>query len=620
MDKTFKFKLNRDRVTVYHVLCSIVSLAIVFLAFLTFYYYDFSDTLDNAVLLAKSIFHHDIDHYYEYAALNKAPGTKYSANYNIFLYGIFMVWNLPTIIAHKANGLDYMSSSIALLWCKSLILLANFGIVFVLNKIFKLYVKNDDDRIIGNRMFLVNCCTLLGSMIACQYDNLSIFLMLLGIYFYLKNKDLGFYLSFLFAIPLKSFAIFIFIPLLLLKEKNIIKIGIKTAFVCLFQIALGLPFRNEPYYKLALDSQNRDAMNLLLESRISIVHVSINLFAVSLLAVCVFAYMHKEKDDEKNPYVPLYYSFAAISTIVLFVFIRTYWIILIVPFSLLVALFNPSKRRVNLLIWTVASFSFTVKSLMSHWIYSIPEHTNILLLRKLELVPDPTVVKYGSIGAFFEYYDLFKYSDLFFSIFFCGIVLLLVLNFPTSKNIKIWKDDSQAEKIEWWIEPLQIAMALGIVMLIIFSNIKTTTPAIVSTSTERSGEYTLGITYSNSYELAFSPSEDSVIHSIAFYPRNAYTGRENRSTLSVTIIDKDTNEVLCENIIGVCIIENNKVYRISVDNIPVNAGGHYAVQFTPHNGDTSIVSLERTYSMPDDNTYCSVNGERMDSMFAIEIR
>ena len=77
-----------------------------------FYYTDFSDTLDNSVMLFEVIEKGKILSFYKYAAENAHFNTVYTANYNIFLYFIFMIWNLPTILINRLNPFDYMNSYI----------------------------------------------------------------------------------------------------------------------------------------------------------------------------------------------------------------------------------------------------------------------------------------------------------------------------------------------------------------------------------------------------------------------------------------------------------------------------------------------------------------------------
>ena len=72
-------------------------------SFLMFYYTDFSDTLDNSIILAECVLDGDI-------------------------------WNLPVIMEHRLMGYNYMYSLRSLLWCKTLILVALIFCAIIIQK------------------------------------------------------------------------------------------------------------------------------------------------------------------------------------------------------------------------------------------------------------------------------------------------------------------------------------------------------------------------------------------------------------------------------------------------------------------------------------------------------
>ncbi|MBO4389655.1 MAG: hypothetical protein J5825_02195, partial [Lachnospiraceae bacterium] len=78
---------------------------------------------------------------------------------------------------------------------------------------------------------------LYSQFIFCQYDIFTVFFVLLGIYFYLKGDLLKFALLFGFAITFKYFALAIFVPMLLLKEKNPLKILLYLILAAVIPVA-----------------------------------------------------------------------------------------------------------------------------------------------------------------------------------------------------------------------------------------------------------------------------------------------------------------------------------------------------------------------------------------------
>ena len=57
------------------------------------------------------------------------------------------------------------------------------------------------------------------------YDIVALYFAIIGLDYYFKGNTKKFTICFMFAIPLKFFALLIFIPLVLLREKRILKIA-----------------------------------------------------------------------------------------------------------------------------------------------------------------------------------------------------------------------------------------------------------------------------------------------------------------------------------------------------------------------------------------------------------
>ncbi|WP_251492995.1 hypothetical protein [Otoolea muris] len=89
-------------------------------------------------------------------------------------------------------------------------------------------------------MFLSSAALFVIVFVVSQVDGFALFLLLLGFYFYLKGNGKAFLLCYMIAMPSKMFAVFLFLPLVLLKEKRI---------PCIFA-ALALSFSGSIFSKL----------------------------------------------------------------------------------------------------------------------------------------------------------------------------------------------------------------------------------------------------------------------------------------------------------------------------------------------------------------------------------
>ena len=148
---------------------------------------------------------------------------EYSAAYDFLIYIIFAIWNFPLWICRKFWGVEYpLNSFLGIMWAKSIVILFYVLTMVVLQKILKKCSFNNKKLFIVLMTTSIFVSAYLG-MVG-QYDIITIFFMLLGIYYLICDRFLLFVLLFSIAIPTKVFALIAFVPILLLYEKRIIKV------------------------------------------------------------------------------------------------------------------------------------------------------------------------------------------------------------------------------------------------------------------------------------------------------------------------------------------------------------------------------------------------------------
>ena len=573
--------MNKDKVI------NIVSYILIFIilasSFSIFYYMDYSDTLDNSVMLAESIKKGELSKYYQYAAENANQDTVYSANYEVSLYGIFMLWNLPTVILHMSNGFDYMNSTFALLWCKALILVCLLGTSYILKKIISLYVS--DKKIIGliQKLFLAGSCVIVPSMIACQYDIISLLFMLIGLYSFIKGKNKLFLISFMIAIPLKTFALFIFIPLVLIKEKRIPFIILNCAFVMILQVVFKLPFLGDVWYNICMSTQNRDAIELIIKRNISLGNYSVNLFLFVFVAICIYAYKIK-KEEDNYLYKVIYIVSAAMASFIIFVPIRSYWVILLVPFVLMIVLFNRKYFRINMLLYIIGTACYSIYCLMTHWIYSHDKMISKLVLHKFVQIPDKMLLKYNGIQGFFEYYGLSKYSIVLCSIALVAIIAIFVINMPKKKFL-----EPGEYRHENWFIIWQVLITSGLIILMIYSNMAQSGKPVYSITTIDKIYMQNNLFDNDVIRQGFKVEEDEEINELRFYVQNSLNNRSKRNVLKVTIMQEE--HIVLEEIVGVANIVDEQEYILKFNKVKLEAGKEYTLEIRP----IKIRDLERNF-------------------------
>lgn len=144
--------------------------------------------------------------------------------YDFFIYIIFAIWDLPLYIYEKIAKSSFGDIYILVLYAKSICL---FFLVLCANKLYNLaYRVTGDGKKAGWSCFsfIFSVTVFQAVVIICGYDVISLFFTLCGIYAYLEKRDKKFVFYFSCAIACKMFALWIFIPLLLLRYKKVWKV------------------------------------------------------------------------------------------------------------------------------------------------------------------------------------------------------------------------------------------------------------------------------------------------------------------------------------------------------------------------------------------------------------
>lgn len=172
-------------------------------------------------------------------------------NYLPTTYVIFAIWNIPIRILGLIKIPTMQVGIIVRLWYKCLTTCFYIGTGYVMYRIglaIKLDIKQS---MFIAFLFWTNPIAVFSQFIFGQYDIITTFFMVLGLYYFTVGKDWKFVASFAVAITCKYFALLFFVPILLTREKrisSIIKKLLGVSLLFLIEVLIYLPsevFRNE---------------------------------------------------------------------------------------------------------------------------------------------------------------------------------------------------------------------------------------------------------------------------------------------------------------------------------------------------------------------------------------
>jgi hypothetical protein len=223
-----------------------------------------------------------------------------------------------------------------ILWYKTLLLTAFFSTIYYIKKISKNIAGNDIENHI---LFATSPFALFSVMIFSGYDILGLLFCIIGFYYFLKNNLFLFAIYFSIAISFKFFALIIFLPLLLIREKklkNIIKYSLIAASLCLISL-------------LAFISNKTFTENVFFMVQNKVLHGQpISLYKLSLLVayitLCINCFLQDSINKDKLVKSSIFACY--MSYLVLFFYVKWHpqWIIIILPFICLINSYLKNKK------------------------------------------------------------------------------------------------------------------------------------------------------------------------------------------------------------------------------------------------------------------------------------
>ena len=219
----------------------IVFLGLIFFCFFMYLHTDILHTGGSSLAYLNG---HFLD-FYDYN--EKMMGGN---NYLPTTYIIFAIWNIPLKILGIVQNPTMQVGIVARLWYKCLTTCFYIGTGYVIYKIGRKIKLDAKQSMLMAFLFWTNPIAIFSQFIFGQYDIITAFFMTLGLYYFIVGKDEGFVISYAVALTCKYFALLFFVPLLLIREKqiaNIIKKLLSVVLLYIIEVLIYMPseaFRN----------------------------------------------------------------------------------------------------------------------------------------------------------------------------------------------------------------------------------------------------------------------------------------------------------------------------------------------------------------------------------------
>ena len=415
-----------------------------FLMFLTYTYDDLVTTQGFGIAFWDALSEGKIFHFYQYCT-DHCPGV---AGYDMTIYFIFAIWNLPCWIFEKLTGLKALNFEFWITYGKALVLIAYYFSIRQFAEIYKKvcskYPKDEKPTLsVKSATFFYATSVLLlcYSVLSGNYDILSLVFILAGVNALLDNRKVAFLVFFAIATSMKFFAAWLFLPLLLLKEKRITRI-ILNFVLCfvpsaveswIFHKSSALAAINEEWYMA--ESGITELAN---SGKTTIFGIgSVSLCILIYIMLCIYCYLQKNDDEYWFVRNMIYASAAAWIIFFLMYSFNCYWIVLMVPFVVLVIVTDRKNMYMSTKLELILSVAFYINCQMRQgWVLG-RFYKHGLLKELFVRVFGFENFETGTLGALIDMNRLnatYPIDIVVNSIIVAAGIALLVIHFPGRRD------------------------------------------------------------------------------------------------------------------------------------------------------------------------------------------
>lgn len=302
--------------------------------------------------------------------------------YDIWVYLLMAVWNLPLLIWELLSGRTFETSLLALLWARLGLMLPFAGCFWALRGIAAALGR--EERQAGwacfgfaSSLFLVNGLFCIG-----QIDICSTFFTLMALWAFLRQDTPKFIGWFALAVTFKTFGLFVALPLLLLAEKRPLHIAGHALAVCSLSLLSKLLFFRD---KMATPTQfdERRFLRFLLDGRLETNSYTFSTTAVFFAALLVICWLARPEPDAR-PAWAFWALLAGYACMFLGGVTYPYWAVVLAPCAGLLLLVRPSQADGILLLELAASAGYWVHGLIRYSpIYCVSLNIRWMLIGRL---------------------------------------------------------------------------------------------------------------------------------------------------------------------------------------------------------------------------------------------
>ncbi len=422
----------------------VIALLCIMVPLFSFWYMDTHSIVRCGIDVFRSVFAGRFNDYYAFAKESQLNGLMgHEMTYDIIFYVTVGIWELPIAVIETIFGISFRHNTIVMVYSKTILLVFLCLSARMIQKIALQLGITEKNAKWAEYMFMTSGFIYAYTCIAGQYDIMGIFFSLVGVYFYIKGDMKKFGLLFIVAVQYKFFPLFIFIPLLLLKEKNIKKIILYLIGPVLSVLLLRIPFMDDGIAIAEKNALNADMVERIFGNRIAILETEIPLSFLFIGAVCIWCYLKEINDDERK-YYAVWVPFLSLGLLFMSFPFFPYWILYLVPWIPL--LYYMRNDMTEKFFWLETGMTVSIMlAQFSHfyWVFEIDNTKDLLLdlIYKFDRIENPFMVTDIMSDLYIDDYEF-----LFYGLFILCLAFLIVMLRPC-RSLSYKSDEFDSRRV-----------------------------------------------------------------------------------------------------------------------------------------------------------------------------
>lgn len=431
------------------------------MAFLLSYNYsDFQTLTLCSTYILDALVDGRIDEYYTVVYENIYGSGHLCLGFNYLTLIPWAIWNIPIWLVQRFDKMRILDHTWMLLWSKMFLVSLTAVMAVYSRKIIKLFTK--DSYICKWSNYLIICCPFVffGVTMAGQSDIIVIAAAVIAVYYLLQDRKGLFLLWMAYSISAKPFLIFAYVAVVLLIEKNVIKIAGMLLCSLAPAFLFNLLYNNMPMYQESLEMGTTDSIvNKTLMSTFSAMGEYQASIVIVLLVFLYFAAycINYDKSIDKKRYV-IYMMLAPMMVYLAFSSYEHYRKLYLIPFMVIMMAVNRPFWTVNVLLEKVLTVLgvflplYSVNPLNIHFV-------SPAIMGRLGLARDIVENSFVSVGEFMCAMmgdNQLIVQILTLSVYMAVSMLFLILNLPIL-NRRLPVPKVSCVRAVYWVDILTTA-------------------------------------------------------------------------------------------------------------------------------------------------------------------